>query len=88
VDLASPPQPRNDFGWDVEFAAYGVAASPPRPPALFADLAEVLSALSTPRTVVESTASPASPTRLTYRRPLVARTAGMAGADASYLFVS
>lgn len=88
VGLASPPQLRNDFGWDVELAAYGAAASPPQAPVPFADLAEVLAALSTPRAVVESIASPAPPTRLAYRRPLVARTAGTAGADASYLFVS
>lgn len=88
VSLSSPPEARNDFGWDITLTAYGAPASPPGTPAPFADLADVFAALSTPRDVVESVASPALPLRLSYRRPLVARTAGLAGADASYLFVS
>lgn len=82
--LASPPEPRNDFSWDVELTAF--VAPPPSPPGPVperADLREVLAALTEPGAEVES-----GPLRLSYRQPLTARTAGAVGADASYLWVS
>lgn len=88
MSLASPPDARNDFTWQVALAAYWMPASPPRPAPVFAELADVFASLATPRTVIESTVSPTLPLRLTYRQPLVARTAGTVGADASFLFVS
>lgn len=88
MSLASPPEARNDFTWEVALTAYGLGPSPPRPPGVFAELADVLAALATPRNVVESNASPSLPLRLTYRQALIARTAGTVGADASFLFVS
>jgi len=88
ASLASPPESRNDFTWEVGLAAYGVLASPPRTPSPFADLEQVLAALAAPRAVVESIVSPAVPLRLAYRVPIVARTAGAAGPAASFLLVS
>jgi hypothetical protein len=88
MSLASPPEARNDFTWEVALSAYWLPSSPPRPAAAFADLAGVFASLATPRGVVESVDSPPPPLRLTYRQALTARTAGLAGADASFLFVS
>jgi hypothetical protein len=88
VVLTSPPPAHNDFTWEVALSAFGASASPAGPVPAIPDLADVLAALDTPRAVVESVSSPASPLRLTYREPLVARTAGAVGADASYLFVT
>jgi len=87
--LASPPEARNDFTWQLALNAFwGTGSPPPDPAPPIADLADVFESLSTPRTVVESTISPAAPLRLTYREALTVRTAGMTGANASLLFVS
>lgn len=88
ISLSSPVLAHNDFTWEVELTAYGALASPGAPPAPFADLAQVFESYAMPRDVVESLISPPPPLRLTYRQALVARTAGAAGADASFLFVS
>ena len=88
MSLGSPPEARNDFAWEVALSAYWIPASPARPIPAFADLAEVFASLAAPRSVIASTLPPAPPLRLTYRQALVARTAGTAGADASFLFVS
>lgn len=88
VSLASPPESRNDFTWELEFEAFGAIASPAVPPAPIAELADVLAALAAPRAVLDSAFSPSLPMRLAYRQPLVARTAGAAAADASFLLVS
>ena len=88
ISLVSPPEARNDFTWEVSLTAFWLATSPPGPAPAIADLADVFASLSTPRTVIESTVSPAMPLRLTYREALTARTAGTAGADASVLLVS
>jgi len=88
MSLASPPEARNDFTWQLELSAFWLSASPPSAVPAFADLADVFASLSTPRTVIESMVSPALPLRLTYREALTARTAGATGADASLLFVS
>ncbi|HEU4880753.1 MAG TPA: hypothetical protein VFT45_00870 [Longimicrobium sp.] len=89
MTLASPPEARNDFAWPVELTAYVPAASPPGPPRETADLAETIAALAAPRAVIESLGSPgAPPPRLSYRQELTARTAGAAGADAGYLWIS
>ena len=87
--LASPPEARNDFSWQLALTAFWSPASPP-PPAVpdFADLGVVLAQLSQPRDVIESTASPALPLRMDYRVPVTARTAGMPPQDASYLFIA
>jgi hypothetical protein len=86
--LASPPEPRNDFTWQVELAAFAAPASPPGPVPELADLARVLGGLETPRAVVESVTSPGAPLRLAYRQELTVRTAGAAGEDASYLAIA
>jgi hypothetical protein len=86
--LASPPEARNDFTWQVALTAFWSSGSPPRPVPDIADLADVFASLASPRNVIESTVSPAAPLRLTYRQPLTARTAGMPGANASFLFIS
>jgi len=86
--LSSPPEARNDFTWTVELTAFGAPASPPGPVPERADLAELLAGLATPRTVIESLASPAAPLRLAYRQELTVRTAGAAGDDASYLLIA
>jgi len=88
MSLASPPEARNDFTWQVDLTAFWLRASPPPPVPQFADLADVFASLATPCTVVESIASPGTPLRLTYRQALTARTAGAVGADASFLFLS
>jgi hypothetical protein len=88
MSLASPPEARNDFTWEIAVSAFWLATSPPGPAPAIADLADVFASLSAPRTVIESTGSPAIPLRLTYREPLTARTAGTAGADPSLLLVS
>ena len=88
MSLASPPEARNDFTWQVDLTAYWSPGSPPRAVPAIADLADVFAALATPCHVVESIASPAMPLRLTYRQALTARTAGAVGADASFLFLS
>jgi hypothetical protein len=88
ISLSSPILAHNDFTWEVELTAFGSLASPVAPPAPFADLAQIFLDLASPRDVVESVLSPPLPLRLTYRQPLVARTAGTVGADASFLFVS
>ena len=88
VSLASPPEARNDFTWQVTLHAFWLAGSPPTDVPGMPDLADVFASLSSPRTVVESMASPAAPLRLTYREALTARTAGTASTDASLLFVS
>jgi len=86
--LASPPEARNDFTWQLALTAFWTSTSPPAAVPVIPDLADVFGFLLTPRTVIESTVSPAAPLRLTYREPLTARTAGPVGADASLLFVS
>lgn len=88
MSLASPPEPRNDFSWPLALTAFGIPASPASAIPDLADLASVLASLAAPRTVVESTVSPAAPLRLAYRQALTARTAGVPTADASFLFVS
>jgi hypothetical protein len=88
ISLSSPILAHNDFTWEVALSAFGAPASPAAPPAPFADLALVFESLATPRDVVESVVSPPLPLRLTYRQALIARTAGTAGAEASFLFVS
>jgi hypothetical protein len=88
MSLASPPEARNDFTWQLALTAFWGATSPADAVPAAADLANVFASLSTPRTVIESTVSPALPFRLTYREALTARTAGTASADASLLFVS
>jgi hypothetical protein len=88
ISLSSPILAHNDFTWEVELTAFGAPASPATPPAPFADLAQILESVAVPRDVVESVVSPPLPLRLTYRQALVARTAGTADADASFLFVS
>jgi hypothetical protein len=87
--LASPPELREDYDWQVELTAFVPhPSSPPGPVPEVADLAEVLAALDHPRAVVESLHSPAMPLRLAYRQALTVRTAGAPGVDASYLLVS
>ena len=88
VSLASPPEARNDFTWQLALGAFWWSGSPPAAVPPIPDLADVFASLSTPRTVIESTVSPAAPLRLTYREALTARTAGLSGSDASLLFVS
>jgi hypothetical protein len=88
VSLASPPEARNDFTWELALTAFWLPASPANAAPEIPDLADLFASLTTPRTVVESTVSPAMPLRLTYREALTARTAGTTGADASLLFVS
>lgn len=86
--LASPPEPRNDFTWQIALQAFWSPQSPPRAPANSADLAEVFASLSAPRDVLESFVSPTPPLRLTYRQALTVRTAGAPVANASFLFIS
>lgn len=86
--LASPPQPHNDFTWELELAAFGELPSPPMPAPLIAELAEVLASLAAPRAVLDSGLSPSSPLRLAYRQPVVARSAGSPPDQASFLLVS
>jgi hypothetical protein len=88
ISLTSPIVAHNDFTWEVELTAFGALTSPSVPPTPFADLAQIFENLATPRDVIESVVSPPFPLRLTYRQPLVARTVGTVGADASFLFVS
>lgn len=88
LSLASPPEARNDFTWQLALTAFWSPASPPVAVPAAADLADVFAALATPRQVIESIASPAMPLRLTYRQTLTVRTAGAVGADASFLFLS
>ena len=88
MQLASPPEARNDFSWQLELTAFWSQASPALPVPAFADLGLVLEQLSQPRSVIESTLSPALPLRLDYRVPVTARTAGVPPQDASYLFVA
>lgn len=88
MSLASPPESRNDFTWQVELAAYATPGSPPPPTPAIPDLGDVFAALATPRNVIESTVSPPPPLRLTYRQALVARTGAAVGDDASFLLVS
>jgi hypothetical protein len=87
-NLASPPEARNDFTWELALSAFWQPPAPPRPPTPLADLFDVFASLAAPRTVIESIVSPALPLRLTYREPFTARTAGTTGADGSLLFVS
>lgn len=88
MSLASPPEARNDFTWQVDLTAFWSPGSPPRPVPKIADLGDVFASLATPCTVIESITSPGMPLRLTYRQALTARTAGAVGADASFLFLS
>jgi hypothetical protein len=88
MSLASPPQARNDFTWQVTLTAFWSPASPLRAVPELADLADVFAELASPRNVIESVASPSMPLRLTYRQALTARTSGSAGTDASFLFIS
>ena len=84
--LASPMPAHDDFAWEIELTAYGAApSSPPAAVPRRGDLAPVLHSLDAP--VVTSLFSPPAPLRLSYRRPLVVRTEGAAGA-ASLLFVA
>lgn len=86
--LASPPEARNDFSWELALTAFWSSASPAPAVPAFADLGTVLAQLSQPRNVIESALSPALPLRLDYRVPVTARTAGVPPQDASYLFVA
>jgi hypothetical protein len=89
MSLASPPEFRNDFDWEVEMTAFvPPQVSPPVEPAEVPDLAEVLRALDTPRGAMLASVPPYPQLRLAYRQELTVRTAGMSGADASYLWVS
>lgn len=88
IDLASPPEARNDFTWQVSLSAFWQTASPRTDAPPIADLADVFASLATPRDVIESSNSSSTPLRLTYREPLTARTAGTVGADASYQLFS
>ena len=88
MQLASPPEARNDFSWQLELSAFWSSASPVPAVPEVPDLGDVLDQLSQPRTVIESTLSPTAPLRLDYRMPFTARTAGMSAKDASYLFVA
>jgi hypothetical protein len=89
MSLASPPEARSDFTWELELTAFvPLLPPPPEPVPEIPDLAEVLGALGTPRGVVLGSASPPMPLRLGYRQPLTVRTAGMTGADASNLWIS
>lgn len=86
IPLASPILAHNDFRWVVELTAFGAPASPVAPPGAFADLADIVESLAVPRAVIRSLLSPPPPPLLlSYRQPLVARTAG---APASFLLVS
>jgi hypothetical protein len=51
------------------------------------DLSATLEQLSHPRSVIESTLSPALPLQMDYRVPVTARTAGVPREDASFLFI-
>jgi hypothetical protein len=87
--LASPPEARSDYHWTITLSAYCSAASPtPSEVPKIPDLARILEQLATPRTVIDSTSSPATPRRLLYRVPLTARTEGLPAAEASYLMLS
>lgn len=86
--LASPPEARNDFTWEVELTAFRSPASPALAAPSIPDLEVLLQSLQTPGDVVISRVSPAIPLRLTYRQALTVRTGGLAGDDASYLYVS
>lgn len=89
MTLGSPPEARNDFTWEVELTAYGGPESPARPVPAFADLSEVMAALESPRLVhAGPLASPGAPLRLAYRQPVVARSPGATGEEASYLSIS
>ena len=83
--LSSPPEPRNDFSWQLALGAFRDDTMPADGPP---DLARVLSQLAQPRAVIESLNSPALPLRMEYRVPVTARTAGAAGEDASYRFLA
>jgi hypothetical protein len=89
VSLSSPPEARNDFTWLLELTAFvAPLTSPPLPVPALPDLAHVLALLDTSGAVIESIDSPSTPLRLTYRDELTVRTAGLTGADASFLFVT
>ena len=89
MTLGSPPEARNDFTWEVELTAYGAPASPRRAVPPRAELAEILAALDWPRAVAGGPlVSPGAPLRLAYRQPLIARTPGATGEEASYLSIS
>jgi hypothetical protein len=88
LSLASPPEERNDFTWQLALTAFWQPASPPDRVPEIPDLADLFASLSAPRDVIESTVSPAPPLRLAYREAFTARTAGAVGADASLLLVS
>ncbi len=88
ISLASPPEEKNDFTWQISLNVYRSAVSPQTQAPAIADLADVFSSLTAPRDVIEFDNSPAPPLRLTYREPLTVRTAGRVGSDASYLFFS
>jgi hypothetical protein len=86
--LASPPSAHDDFAWDLTLSAFWSPALRRTPPPSIPDLADVLDSLGTPINVIASRTPPAPSLRLSYRQPATVRTAGMAGPDASYLFVS
>ncbi len=88
MQLASPPEARNSFNWQVELRAFWSRPSPPLAPTAAADLGTVLDQLTEPRNVVASTLSPGASMSLSYRVPLTARTEGAAVQDASYLLVA
>jgi hypothetical protein len=86
--LLSPPEPRDDFAWELDLVPFPSPSSPAGEAPAIPDLAVVLPSLGRPGRVVTSRVSPAAPLRLTYRHPLTVRTEGGAAVDASYLFVS
>jgi hypothetical protein len=86
--ISSPPAAHDDFAWEVTLTAFRSWVSPPAEPPGIPDLAQVLESLDSPATVITTRNPPGTPFRLGYRQPLTARTAGGAGEDAAYLFVS
>jgi hypothetical protein len=87
--LASPPEARSDFSWEVDLEVFWIDESPAQdPPPEIPDLTEILSQLDAPGTVNDVMLSPPAVRRLAYRVPLTARSHGPAPADASWLSVS
>lgn len=90
--LASPPEPRGDFGWDVALDAYCSQSTAPSPtPLATPDLADLLAQFDAPCAVIDSLTAPGSPPRawmLSYPNAMTARTAGQPVGAASELLVA
>jgi hypothetical protein len=89
--LMSPPQPANDFRWDVALAAYYVPPPADAPVPAVADLAAVVEQMNAPRMLFASTLSPlqalpALPLR--FGMPLTVRTELTGTGPSSYLFLN